>query len=359
MSTYSGIARVPIALSYPIKLVGLAFSQLSNPAPIFVLVADASFIGTAALRSNALINKFFPYYALFKLLVVIEQLVPVKSYQVSVPSVRLRYILPPSLEVLGTVQLVNVDSLPIIDTLPDAPLLNDAYIAQPFPFIHEHEVNEHPSLIVNLLLPFYSQLIAASFPIPVRETLLNALPLICTSPAPLFTLITLLLAILILFTYKLFILKLPTFSYSSPTDIGDEPDVIIIKQLSIDVFVDPVDPVITYPLPAFVLIENEMQLNWTGPFVMENFPAISIKNIDGEVDVSPVDVSEFYIYIPVFVNPTNSLNLYPVIITTFLLVAPPLRSIAYSTVKHSHPQCPQKEMSFPDPIQKGEIELIK
>jgi hypothetical protein len=40
------------------------------------------------------------------------------------------------------VHLENVVlSLPIIDTLPDAPLLNDAYIAPPFPFIHEHEVN--------------------------------------------------------------------------------------------------------------------------------------------------------------------------------------------------------------------------
>ncbi|KAA6361092.1 MAG: hypothetical protein EZS28_043381 [Streblomastix strix] len=52
----SGIVRVPITLSYPIKLGGLAFSQLSDPAPIFVFVGDA--------------------VALFP----VEQLAPVKSY---------------------------------------------------------------------------------------------------------------------------------------------------------------------------------------------------------------------------------------------------------------------------------------
>ncbi|KAA6354195.1 MAG: hypothetical protein EZS28_050278, partial [Streblomastix strix] len=132
-----GIARVPIALSYPIKLVGLAFSQLSDPAPIFVFVAEASFVGTVALRSQALMNKFFPYYALFKVSIVVEQLAPVKSYQVSVPLARSRYIAPPSPEVLETAQLENVDALPIIDMLPDELLLNDVYIAPPFPFIHE------------------------------------------------------------------------------------------------------------------------------------------------------------------------------------------------------------------------------
>jgi hypothetical protein len=110
-----------------------------------------------------------------------------------------------------------------------------------------------------LLPPFNSALIAPPFPLPVRVTILNPLPLIFTSPAPLFTLITLLLAILILFTYKLLILKSPTFNCTSPTEIDDEdPPVITIRHLSIVIFVDPVDPLITYPLSAFVLIENEM-----------------------------------------------------------------------------------------------------
>ncbi|KAA6371112.1 MAG: hypothetical protein EZS28_033361, partial [Streblomastix strix] len=97
-------------------------------APILIL--DASPIDTAILRLAALMNKFFPYYVSFP----VEQLELVKSCFNSHPAYISRYIVPPSPESVGTVQLVKVVlSVPVINILPDV-LLNVPFITPPFPF---------------------------------------------------------------------------------------------------------------------------------------------------------------------------------------------------------------------------------
>ncbi|KAA6354063.1 MAG: hypothetical protein EZS28_050410, partial [Streblomastix strix] len=135
---YNGMANV-LSPSYPIRLQksGSGFN-----API--LIRDASSIGTTVLRLAALMNKFFPYYALFKVLAVVEQLAPVKSYLDSVPLARSTYMAPPSPEAVQTVQLVNVVLLiAVIDkhTLELASFIIYAYIVQPTFVVTQRQVN--------------------------------------------------------------------------------------------------------------------------------------------------------------------------------------------------------------------------
>jgi hypothetical protein len=55
---------------------------------------------------------------------------------------------PPSPESFGTVQLVNVDAVPVINILPEV-LFNVPLITPPFPFVMVFVmlVNVHPSIL--------------------------------------------------------------------------------------------------------------------------------------------------------------------------------------------------------------------
>ncbi|KAA6386591.1 MAG: hypothetical protein EZS28_017882 [Streblomastix strix] len=135
---YNGIANV-LSPSYPIRL-----QKSGSGFNASILIRDASSIDNVILRLAALMNKFFPYYALFKVLAVVEQLAPVKSYLVSVPLAKSRYIAPPCPEAVQTVQLVNVVLLiPIIDkhTLELASFIIYAYIAPPTFVVTQRQVN--------------------------------------------------------------------------------------------------------------------------------------------------------------------------------------------------------------------------
>ncbi|KAA6357199.1 MAG: hypothetical protein EZS28_047274 [Streblomastix strix] len=136
---YSGIAMVGL-ISYPISQDRSDYSSIILNVPN--LFYDP--FGTALYRLDyALINKLFPYFALHY-----EQLALVKSYLVSPPVYISRYIAPPSPEFVGTVQLVNVDEVPVIEMLPEV-LLNVPLITPPFPFamLFQMFVNVHPSIL--------------------------------------------------------------------------------------------------------------------------------------------------------------------------------------------------------------------
>ncbi|KAA6386592.1 MAG: hypothetical protein EZS28_017883 [Streblomastix strix] len=140
ISNYSGIARVPITLSYPNRLKKSVSVFI---APSFIRVGSP--IGTVALRLFELINKLFPQNALLP----VKQLAQVKSYVNSHPAYISRYIARPSPESVGTVQHVKVVlSVPVISILPDL-LLNVPFITPPFPFamVFQIFVNMHPSIL--------------------------------------------------------------------------------------------------------------------------------------------------------------------------------------------------------------------
>ncbi|KAA6363020.1 MAG: hypothetical protein EZS28_041453 [Streblomastix strix] len=313
-----GIANVFVP-SYPIRLQK---SVSGFNAPSFIRVGSP--IGTAVLRLAALMNKFFPYDALFNLSVVVEQLAPVKSYLFSVPLDRSRYIAPPNKLASHKLKVDYEDVVVFIINIPPLSeiLFKETKIAPPFPFVLEHELNQHESLIVNLLVPLNSALIAAPFPlVSLLSILVNELSIISTFPVPLPTFIILYPDILIVETISLLIARLPWLVYTSPTEIDDEsPSVIFIKQLVISIFVNVFPPVIIQSPDAFLLIENVILSNETDYAVIVNFPVLSINKIEFTVSQTPESV----IALELYVN-------------------------AYSNVLQGHYKCPQNRLSFPDP----------
>ncbi|KAA6357419.1 MAG: hypothetical protein EZS28_047054 [Streblomastix strix] len=211
------------------QLFRFSFSQLSSPAP--TLAFDP--IGTAVLRFIALINKFFPYFASFP----VKQLALVKSYLVSPPVYITRYMAPPSPEAVGTVQLVNVDAVPVINILPDA-LFNVPLITLPFPFVIVFEmlVNVHPSILrfpeeeydindpplsviplaenqFNVVVP---ELICIIFPLSIVTVVIYPLVNNNVPPSCLIILPPLFVKLSIL---ESVILTLPKLTYTSPLEI--------------------------------------------------------------------------------------------------------------------------------------------